>query len=400
VRSGQKEIIERLANEALVFPVSAPEYRRCLAQDDEDRAFISTPDQSGVPAMEAGLRETVRARREDAARARSEAIQAFIDQVVAWVEFTCTLWAGGGHTDDEIDRFEKELEAMMAPLRKEFLVRQGQFRGFLKKAMPAVIDKLVAEAKESAYKEISRYLRSLKDAHWATLKAAVRKEGTHYGARAINLPEDFARKFVEPVAQVWGTSIIQQIRKETKDFAGDCEQQVVHVAEWCRSEGARVSPKLLDAQLEAIRADIKQIDLAGREVINELRDQVKNQLSTAIEKPIREKCRKFVKAGDHEGPGVKHRILDLFDTLAEDATAAAATAAGALLTTRFKEVEAELREVLKDLDDPLETAADNILKSYRGQLQRADIKNRERVLADCATVLQSKPAATLAALLA
>jgi len=397
VRSGQREVIDRLARQALVFPVSAPQYRRLLTQDDDDRPFITDAEQSGVPAMESGLMATVHQRREDAKRARDEALRAFADQVVAWTELIRAQWTGGGHTEQELQQLTEDLQKVITPLKEEFLVRQGQFREFLKSTMPEHIGALVAQAKDSARKEITRYLRSLKDAHWATLKAAVRKEGAHYGARAINLPEDFARKFVEPVAEVWGRSIIQQIRKRTRDFAGDCEQLVVRVAEWCRSEGARVPPKLLDAQIESIRADIKQVDVAGRDVINELREQVKNELAAAIAKPIQAKCRSFVKAGDHIGPGVKHRILDLFDTLAEDTTSAAADAAGALLSRRFKEVEHELRQVFKDLDNPLDNATDNILQAHRGRLERADARNRERVLGSVTQVIAACPPQNVAA---
>ena len=175
-------------------------------------------------------------------------------------------WTGNEHTDQEVQELQRELETVLGPLRKEFLVRQGQFREFLKKTMPEKIGSLVIRAKDSARTEINRYLRSLESAHWNTLRAAVRKEGTFFGARHINLPDDFARKFVEPVAEVWGKTIIQEIRKRTREFAADSERMVTDLAKWCRQQGTRVPPSLLDAQLEALRADIKQIDIAGREV--------------------------------------------------------------------------------------------------------------------------------------
>src|SRR5204863_8840872 len=139
---------------------------------------------------------------------------------------------------------------------KEFVVRKGQFREFLKRTMPKRIGALVMRAKDSARTEINRFLRSLRNARWATLRASVRREGTFFGARHINLPDDFARKFVEPVAEVWGKSIIQEIRRRTREFAADCERLVTNLATWCREQGARVPPSLLDAQLEALRADI------------------------------------------------------------------------------------------------------------------------------------------------
>jgi hypothetical protein len=394
VRGAQREVTGDLCEQALVFPVSAPEYRRVLSNHEDDRPFIQTVQQSGIPDMQVGLETVVRERREDAARVRDESIDAFCAQVGAYIQRVRAQAEGGSGSDSEIEELIRDLEQVLSPLRKEFLVRQGQFREFLKNTMPQHIETLVGKAKDSARVEIVRYLKTLKDAHWGTLRAAVRREGTFFGARHINLPDDFARKFVEPVADVWGKSIIQQIRKRTKEFATDCERIVVQIADWCRSQGTRVPPRLLDAQIETIRADIKQIDVAGRDVINSLSEQVKNELGRAIQKPIQRRCRQFVGDQKDVGPGVKLRILDLFEKLANDTTDDAANAAGELLLLRFKEVESELRQLLKDLDDPLQNAADAIVEGHRGRLAKASARNREKVLAEVADLLASTPYVT------
>ena len=164
------------------------------------------------------------------------------NQTLAWIELVRAQWVGNEHTEQELQELQRELETVLGPLRKEFLVRQGQFREFLKKTMPEKIGSLVMRAKDSARTEINQYLRSLRNAHWATLRASVRREGTFFGARHINLPDDFARMFVEPVAEVWGKSIIQEIRKRTREFAADCERMVTDLSTWCREQGARVPP--------------------------------------------------------------------------------------------------------------------------------------------------------------
>jgi hypothetical protein len=394
VRAGQVEVIDYLVQHAAIFPVSAPQYRKVLAQDDDDRPFVSGLEPTGIPAMESGLTEVARLRRADAARARDEAFKAFTDQIVSSVELVRTQWMTGGHSEQEVQLLTSELQGVLEPLRREFLVRQGHFRGFLKDTMPERIRSLVAKAKESARREIDRYVAALGDAHWGTLRAAVRREGTFYGSRHINLPEDFARKFVEPVADVWGKSIIQEIRKRTREYASDAEDQVIQVADWCRSQGARVPPKLLDAQLEALRADVKQIDLAGKDIINGLRDEVKNRLAAVIQKPIQARCRKFVTDGRDVGPGVKLRTLDTFGRLAEETTDVAGEAAERLVLEHYSEVAQELRTVLKRLENPLENAADAILGAYRNRLERADAKNRERVLTAAEAIVSSSPALT------
>jgi GTP-binding protein EngB required for normal cell division len=391
VRNAQRSVIQQLCNDLSVFPVSAPQYRRLLANERDDGAFITEVEQSGIPEMQRELSEVVAVRRADARLRRAESMKAWLKQAIAWVDLVRAQWAGNEHTEQEVQELQRELEVVLGPLRKEFLVRQGQFREFLKSTMPERIGALVIRAKDSARTEINKYLGSLRSAHWSTLRASVKREGAFYGARHINLPDDFARKFVEPIAEVWGKSIIQEIRKRTREFASDCERMVTDLAKWCREQGTRVPPSLLDAQLEALRADIKQIDIAGREVIDSLRDRVKNELATAIQKPIKIKCNAFVKKGDNAGTGVKARILVLFDELADACTAAAAEAAGALLLQCFREVELELQQVRKDLENPLDGAADAILQAHRRRTEKADLKIRSVVLETCDALSASVP---------
>jgi hypothetical protein len=223
----------------------------------------------------------------------------------------------------------------------------------------------------------------------------VRREGVFItgAAKHVNLPDDIAGAFVEPIAEVWGRSIIQEIRKRTREFASDCERMVTELADWCRGQGAGVSPTLLNAQLQALRTDIKQIDIAGKEVIDSLRDDVRKSLPVAIHKPIKAKCNAFVKKGDDAGRGVRDRMLELFDGLSDDAAGTASESAKALLLRCFKTVEIELQDVRKDIENPLDNAAETILQAHRLKVEKADRKKRSAVVADCDRVISSAPVA-------
>ena len=98
-----------------------------------------------------------------------------------------------------------------------------------------------------------------------------------------------------------------------------------------------------------------------------------------------------MKKGDDIGGGVKHRILELFDELADATTAAAADAADGLLIQCFREVELELQEVRKSLENPLDSAADAILQAHRRRTEKTDLKNRSTILAACDEVISSTP---------
>ena len=144
VRDAQRSVIQQLCEDLLVFPLSAPQYRRLLAGDPDDAPFIVDVEQSGVPAMQRALTEVAFARRSDAKLRRAESMQAWLKQVIAWVDLVRAQWSGNEHTEQEVQELQRDLEGILGPLRKEFLVRQGQFREFLKKTMPERIGALVS----------------------------------------------------------------------------------------------------------------------------------------------------------------------------------------------------------------------------------------------------------------
>src|SRR5262249_55203056 len=135
------------------------------------------------------------------------------------------------------------------------------------------------------------------------------------------------------------TTLLKEIRSTTKDFTDDCVSLVDEVVSWAKAQGTRVSAELIEAQREAIKADSKKLTAVGKEMVQELRDSVKASLIKSIETPIRRRCAAFVKKGDDIGRGVKARILELFDELADGVVAAATDPAIQLLVNNFRAVE-------------------------------------------------------------
>jgi hypothetical protein len=224
------------------------------------------------------------------------------------------------------------------------------------------------------------------------LKAAVTRDGAYTtGSRHIHLPDDFSQMFVEPIAEVWGDRLLQEIRKRTRTFTDDCIAQLETLVEWCSAQGARVQPKLLEKHVASIKADTKQVNMVGREAIASLREDVKNRLKVSIEKPIKRRCQEFVRKGDHIGAGVKLRILDLFDELANAATADAKKVAVEILTQGFRIVDKDLKEVTKSFDHPLEAAMEAIVAAHEDRLKRGDAKKRKGVLEAVGHVIETCP---------
>jgi hypothetical protein len=387
----RKEVIETILAGLQVHAVSAPQYRKLLEADDEDRAFITEPAQSGIPGLVNGLTELARRQREVQALRLREVGGDFFHRVLATIRVNQARWREEARASEEAERLRGELDEFLEPLRREFHARQGAFREYLRETLPSHIQELVEKAKGQSSREIEKYLSTLQGAHWATLRAAVRKGGAFDGARTINLPLDFAIRFEEPIAEVWGKSILKEIRGRTQQFARDCVAFVDKAVEWAKGQGARVQTQLVLAQREEINADAKRLEAVGREMVNELRDQVKNTLLRKVEGPIRKKCEKFVSDNEDRGGGVKDRILGLFHRLAADASEAASGPAIEILTAQFREVEKEILAVFEQHTDPLTSAADAIVASHELRVKRSDAQRRKKVLAEADTVLAACP---------
>ncbi len=140
---------------------------------------------------------------------------------------------------------------------------------------------MVTVASATARNDIHKYLNRLGYAHWATLRASVRRGGRFSGAMDIDLPREFALRFEEPIAEAWSKQILKDIRRETEEYASDCVRLVEQVVEWSRTQGARIQPQLIEAQSDAIKADARKLKSVGREMVSELREDAKNQLLTS-----------------------------------------------------------------------------------------------------------------------
>jgi hypothetical protein len=201
----------------------------------------------------------------------------------------------------------------------------------------------------------------------------------------------FSQMFVEPIAEVWGVQLLQEIRKRTRIFTDDCIAQLETLVEWCRAQGARVKPQLLEKHVASIKADTKQVNLVGKEAIASLREDVKNRLKSAIEKPVKRRCQEFIRKGDHIGPGVKYRILEMFDDLADTTTTDAKKVAIEILTQGFQIVDKELKDVTKSFEHPLEPAIDAIVAAHEDRLKRSDAQKRHAVLKAVEEIIRTFP---------
>ena len=393
VVQGRMDVIERVMQGLQIHPISAVQYHKFIANDEEDRSFITASEQSNVPHFVESLKTLAIEYRQTQLSRLNEVRDAFDARVFSTINLIKAQWEEKTRARDDSERLRNELLGFIEPLRKEFHVRQGAFREFLRVSMPQLIDAKVMEARVIARKSILAYLQKLQITHWSTLRAAVRRGGTYQGSRHVELPRDFALCFEEPIAEIWGREILKEIRKRTKEYADDCVELVEQVVGWARQQGSRVQPSLVEAQAEAIKSDGKTLVSVGREAVNELREQVKNNLIHAIEDTIRKKCKRFVDNNQDVGSGVKIRMLALFNELSEDATSAAGAVALKLLTQNYSAVEIDIRKIFDQYQDPLMLAANAIVATHEEREKRGDAQKRKAMLAEIEAVLSADPSA-------
>lgn len=387
----QRQVIENIVDTLQVHPVSAIQYRKLLRDNDDDRPFVNEKEETNIPRLKESLAALAKQRREDRVSRLQEKQDGFCTRIAASLKLIQAQWQQETRAVEEAERLRTELSLFLQPLRQELHVRQGQYREFLKKSVPQRIVDLVDSASTKAQLEIQKYLGRLGAAHWATLRASVRRGGRFSGATYIDLPREFALRFEEPIAEAWSKDILKAIRKETKDYASDCLALVEQVVVWARNQGARVQPRLVEAQYDAIKADGKKLETVGREMVNELREEAKNQLVEKIEGPIRAGCTKFVDKHADVGAGVKYRILTLYGELASDVAESATKPAANILTKLFREVEKEISAAFADHQDPLTSAADAIVSSQETYMKRSDAQKRKAVLSDIDGVIAVSP---------
>jgi GTP-binding protein EngB required for normal cell division len=393
VQRARDQVKNTLLSNLQVFPLSAPEYKKVLRDDEEDRSFLRSPDQSGVPALMDSLIALSEADSSKRFTQFTLVVERFAENLHNELEIIQGKWAEVDRATEEVVRLQKSLDLFLAPRRKEYDLRRGSFREFLDQTVPEKIEKLVLEASQSASNDVNEYLNSLRYAHWATLRAAVVHGGTYYGtSRYINLPDDIATYFQEPMAAVWGQKLLKDIRKRTTELTEDLIQIVTEIFKWANENGGpNLNKRLLNAQHERVLAHAEQMKIVGKEAVDELRNTVKTKLLETIRKPIKKACEKFVEDGDARGPGVKNRILELFEKLAADATKDAKSPATKILKKNYDEVREEITKSFNQWGDPLEEVVNIIISKHEKKIKESDTAMRQEVIKDLEQLKASAP---------
>jgi len=391
-RAARTAVVERVLAQLQVQPLTPYEYRMLLRNDEEEQPKIRTPEESRVPAFIALLTAIGDAR---AARLRSRAIEQYNQartRATAAIELLLEQWRTGERAAEEAERLRDELLRVAEPLEKQMLVRQGQFRELMRNGMPREIEVHTKNAAADARRDIQRHLRKYESYHWATLRAAIRKNGMFDGARHVDLPNELTLRFEEPLAVVWSHKILVELRRATREISEDYANLVGQIVAWARAQGNRVKPAVVEALHSELEAQAKEVGDVGKEAITDMKERVKAEIYTVVEAEVRRRCMKFVRQKADQGPGVKARVLELLrDELADAIVDAAGPAALRVLETNFRRVEKEIVAAVGRAANPIQQAVDSIVSEHETQIKRSDAQRRRRVIASGEAALASAP---------
>ena len=375
-----------------IHPVSAPELRKIILDDEDDRPFLSTIEETGIPRLTRSLEALAASARQERERSMLEVSERLALSIHTELKLIESAWQQETRAEEEAVRLENALKPVLDEKKGEYRARAAGFRTYLDETVPAKIEALVLEARAVAEEEVSSYLQRLRGAHWATLRAAVRRGGAFHGSRIIHLPEDITGYFQEPMAAVWGQKLLRDMRKRTTELSTDTVQIVGELIAWANENGGvSINKKLLVNQQERITALAEQMKTVGKEAVDELRATVKEKLAKAIQSPIKNACDKFVREGDDIGPGVKYRILELFSRLAKTATDSAKGPAIQILKDNAARVRADIQSTLQKAGDPIEETAGLIVQRHEDHIRRSDAQKKSGVLREIRSVLDNYP---------
>ena len=204
------------------------------------RFSLRHPEDTGIPQLQSYLRELAAGQRGTLLNARQEVASRLLRTASTTLDQTHAQWSANLRAAEEAARLREELDRFLEPKRTEIANREGAFREFLEATATTRIDELVAKAQLAAEQEVSRYLGDLSNLHWATLRATVTRGGAFVSGigRRVDLAADIAQRFQEPMAAVWGQTLLKEatatgtrqhgetllekIVKEVRDWANTC----------------------------------------------------------------------------------------------------------------------------------------------------------------------------------
>lgn len=380
-------VAQRILASLKVVPVSAVEYRKILEDDEDETPFLKDVAATGIPELRQVLKQVTQDWRTTLARQRASLGLRIVLALDATLQVCRAEAQQKSLAKNEAEELQRRLADFVHPFRDKLRNQRVLYGEFFRRTRTEGLDNLVEKAIFAAQSDIRGYVKGLKTSHWGTIRAAVRRGGRFDGATSIDLPVRFALCCERPIAAQWGEQILKGTRTQNARLARCSKDTMDSVVAWIRKSFPHAALGVAEAKQSELDVQAQVFRSLGTELVDDARELVKNRLKNALENSIREACQEFVDQRQDRGAGVKNRMLDLFEELAEQVFAMVRQPASECLGVQFAKLESESKAFAEKLADPVEVAETIVVP----QDQTQDQGQTKALLAAIDAVESQKP---------
>jgi GTP-binding protein EngB required for normal cell division len=367
----RRDALEQIVSSLVVYPVSAIEYRKLCDEDPEDPAKIKLPEDSGIPALIDslnGLAQQHRSELVDGYRAAAKRLFDTIDRALTTVTEELS---GDERQVAHLAELRSSLDRAVGPAANSLKPRLGALRERLRGTIPQAIETEVERTVAVADRKVREYFVSLHRLPWGTLRATIRRGGVWVRARPVDLPNELALRFEEPLAVAWQRGVVAPLTKALDEFGTDVGRLLGQVILWARAHAGLESAHIQRFESEA-EEEVKSLVSRKRLAAADLTTLAKQHLHDGIQEEIRTACQQFMDDGRHVGAGVMKRMHEFLDhELAPRVAQVARATAAQFFRASYDTVLGQVVSGLQRFNDPLEYASALLLGGQERAAQAA-----------------------------
>jgi GTP-binding protein EngB required for normal cell division len=385
-----------------VYPVSAIEYRKLHEADPEDPAKIKAAEDSGIPALIDSLRELARCHHRELIAAYQSTAQRLFEAIARALARVDEERSGDARQQARLVEQRRSLDAALAPAAGELRPRLGMLRERLRGTIPQTIDTEVERGVAIADRKVREYFLGLREVSWRTLRAAIHRGGVWVKTRPIDLPNELALRFEEPLAVAWNRGAVAPLRRALHEFGRDLGRLLGQAVVWARGLGDLDAARVQRFEAEA-EAEVRNVIDSGDLAAADLTKFARQLLHASLQDEIGAACQVFVDDGLDVGAGVMRRMHQFLDQdLAPRIAEVARTTALQFFRTSYDVALSQVAGGLSRFSDPQAYTGALLLGDHERALRSAgpelgELERVRRILDELAALRDEAGGITISA---
>lgn len=391
-RARREQVVNDLCRRMEVICTSAKDFLNLRDEEDRMRAFVQNEAATNIPYFRNRLIELA----ERARGARRSRIQRALENFRGLLEVHLDALAAAP-TSAAVDAatFQEQISVVVPRYRQRATEQRRAASRLLAENIPPKLGDVTQDAAERARKILIRLRKNGEGLPWATLNAALVRDGT-WDKRGIDYPGTLTSSFVDVVAGSWEAAIQQEVRRIIRNLIDEHRELVEEfLTEATHLAGTDDLLQQLLVQKRILKEQGKNAVEWTAEHLNDLSEQVRKRISAVVARPIERACRDAVKSGQNHGQGARTRILDALEKGGRVAIENARESSRELLVERFETLRRSLDRFLRENDDPISQCQQAILRDQQASAERGEVEraHHKDAIARIRAAMRSPPTA-------